>query len=92
MKSPKEDYEIRKLVVSDLGTGEDLLNFFSFYTLIFIMYLYLEAITVLLKWPTQFADFIILFRGFHILYNIEIKRKRTGLKEYNTRFSNSEAS
>ena len=34
MKSPKEDYEIRKLVVSDPGTGEDLLNFLSFYTLV----------------------------------------------------------
>jgi len=33
MKSPKEDYEIRKWVVSDPGTGEDLLNFLSFYTL-----------------------------------------------------------
>ena len=50
MKSPKEDYEIRKLVVLDLGTGEDLLNFLSFYTLVFNMYLYLEAINVLLKW------------------------------------------
>ena len=39
MKSPKEDYEIRKSVVSDPGTGEDLLNFLSFYTLVFIMYL-----------------------------------------------------
>jgi hypothetical protein len=34
MKSPKEDYEIRKSVVSDPGTGEDLLNFLSFYTLV----------------------------------------------------------
>ena len=34
MKSPKEDYEIRKKVVSDPGTGEDLLIFLSFYTLI----------------------------------------------------------
>ena len=34
MKSPKEDYEIRKRVVSDPGTGEDLLVFLSFYTLI----------------------------------------------------------
>ena len=50
MKSPKEDYEIRKSDVSDLGTGEDLLNFLSFYTLVFIMYLYLETIKVLLKW------------------------------------------
>ena len=49
MKSPKEDYEIRKSVVSDPGTGEDLLNFLSFYTLVFIMYLYLETIKVLLK-------------------------------------------
>jgi len=38
MKSPKEDYEIRKRVVSDLGTGEDLLNFLSFYTLVLNMY------------------------------------------------------
>ena len=30
MKSPKEDHEI----MSDLGTREDLLNFFSFYTLV----------------------------------------------------------
>ena len=30
----KEDYEIRKSVVSDLGTREDLLIFFSFYTLV----------------------------------------------------------
>ena len=49
MKSPKEDYEIRRLVVSDTGTGGDLLNFLSSYTLVFIMYLYLEAINVLLK-------------------------------------------
>ena len=34
MKSPKEDYEIRKSVVSDPGTGEDLLNFLSFYNLV----------------------------------------------------------
>ena len=34
IKSPKEDYEIRKSVVSDPGTGEDLLNFLSFYTLV----------------------------------------------------------
>ena len=34
MKSPKEDYEIRKSVVSDPGTGEDLLIFLSFYTLV----------------------------------------------------------
>ena len=34
MKSPKEDYEIGKSVVSDPGTGEDLLTFLSFYTLI----------------------------------------------------------
>ena len=27
MKPPKEDYEIRKSVVSDPGTGEDLFNF-----------------------------------------------------------------
>ena len=33
MKSPKEDYEIRKSVVSDPRTGEDLLNFLSIYTL-----------------------------------------------------------
>ena len=32
MKSPKEVYEIRKLVVSNLGTREDLLNFLFFYT------------------------------------------------------------
>ena len=34
MKSPKEDYEIRKSVVSDPGTAEDLLNFLSFYNLV----------------------------------------------------------
>ena len=34
MKSPKEDYEIRKSVVSDPGTREDLLNFLSFYNLV----------------------------------------------------------
>ena len=34
MKSPKEDYEIRKSVVSDPGIGEDLLIFLFFYTLI----------------------------------------------------------
>ena len=34
MKSPKEDYEIRKSVVSYPGTGEDLLIFLSFYTLV----------------------------------------------------------
>ena len=50
MKSPKEDYEIRKSVVSAPGAGEDLLNFLSFYTLVFNMYLYLEAINVLLNY------------------------------------------
>ena len=30
---PKEDYVIRKSVASDPGTGEELLNFLSFYTL-----------------------------------------------------------
>ena len=34
MKSPKEDYEIRKSVVSEPGTGEDLRNFLPFYTLV----------------------------------------------------------
>ena len=34
MKSPKEDYEIRKSVGSDLGTREDLLNFLFFYILV----------------------------------------------------------
>ena len=34
MKSPKEDYEIRKSVVSDLETREDLLNFLFFTTLV----------------------------------------------------------
>ena len=34
MKSPKEDYEIRKLVVSDPGTREDLLIFLSFSLLV----------------------------------------------------------
>ena len=34
MKSPKEDYEIRKSVVSNLGTREDLLNFLFFYILV----------------------------------------------------------
>ena len=34
MKSPKEDYEIRKWVVSDPETGEDLLIFLSFITLV----------------------------------------------------------
>ena len=34
MKSPKEDYEIRKSEVSNPGTGEDLLNFLSFYNLV----------------------------------------------------------
>ena len=34
MKSPKEDYKIRKSVVSDLGTREDLLNFLFFYILV----------------------------------------------------------
>ena len=32
--SLKVDYEIRKSVVSDLGTRKDLLNFLSFYTLV----------------------------------------------------------
>ena len=50
MKSPKEDYEIRKSVTSDLGTREDLLIFLSFNTLEFIMYCYLEVINVLLKY------------------------------------------
>ena len=36
MKTPKEDYEIHKSVVSDLGTREDLLNFLSFYLLLFL--------------------------------------------------------
>ena len=47
MKSPKEDYEIRKKL--NPGTREDRLNLLSFYTLVFIMYLQLEAINVLLK-------------------------------------------
>ena len=34
MKSLKEDYEIRNRVVSDPETGEDLLNFLSYYTLV----------------------------------------------------------
>ena len=34
MKSPKEDYKIRKSVVSDPGTREDLLIFLSFNTLV----------------------------------------------------------
>ena len=34
MKSLKEDYEIRKLVVSDPEPGEDLLIFLSYYTLV----------------------------------------------------------
>ena len=34
MKSPKEDYEIRKSVVSDLRSREDQLNYLSFYTLV----------------------------------------------------------
>ena len=34
MKSPKEDYEIRKSVVSDLGTREDLPYFLFFYILV----------------------------------------------------------
>ena len=41
MKSPKEDYEIRKSVVSDPGTGEDLLIFLSFYTLV-IKYVFIS--------------------------------------------------
>ena len=77
MKSPKEDYEIRKSVVSDPGTGEDLLNFLSFYTLVFNMYLYLEAINVLLK------DLIILFIRLYFglpklskcLYNFQCNKK-----------------
>ena len=51
MKSPKEDYEIRISVVSDPGTIEDLFNFLSFYTL--VMYLYLEATNVLLKYTPE---------------------------------------
>ena len=31
---PEEDYEIRKSVVSDLGTKEGLLNFLSIYTFV----------------------------------------------------------
>ena len=39
MKSPKEDYEIRKSVVSDPGTREDLLIFLtSSLSSLFIMY------------------------------------------------------
>ena len=34
MKSPNEDYEIRKGVASDPGTLEDLLIFLSFITLV----------------------------------------------------------
>ena len=61
MKSPKEDYEIRRLVVSDTGTGGDLLNFLSSYTLVFIMYLYVEAINVLLKWSFSYKTKILNF-------------------------------
>ena len=34
MKSPKEDYNIRKSVALDSGPREDLLIFLSFYTLV----------------------------------------------------------
>ena len=34
MKSPKKDYKIRKWVVLDSGTREDLLIFLSFYTVV----------------------------------------------------------
>ena len=34
MKSPKEDYKIRKSVASKPGTREDLLIILSFYTLV----------------------------------------------------------
>ena len=50
MKSPKEDYEIRKSVVSDPGTGEDLPSSSPFIHSLFNMYLYLEAINVLLNY------------------------------------------
>ena len=45
-KSLNKDYKICKSVVSNPGTKEDLLNFLSFYML---MYLQLEAINVLLN-------------------------------------------
>ena len=41
MKSLKEDNEIRISVVSDTGTGEDLLNFLSFYILV-IKYVFIS--------------------------------------------------
>ena len=53
MKSPEEDNEIRKRVVSDPETGEDLLNFLSFYTLVFNVYLYLEVHLLLLDINTH---------------------------------------
>ena len=34
MKSPKEDYEIRKRVALDSGIREDLIIFLSFYTVV----------------------------------------------------------
>ena len=42
MKSPKEDKKIQKSVVSDPGTREDLLNFLSFYTLVFLSCNYMK--------------------------------------------------
>ena len=65
MKSPKEDYKIRKWVVLDPGTGEDLLIFLYFYTLVFNMYLYLEAINVLLKRASK------IIKIFYILFWID---------------------
>ena len=47
MKSPKEDYKIRKSVAPDPGTRKDLLIFLSFNTLVIY---HLEAINVLLKY------------------------------------------
>ena len=50
MKFPKDVYKIRKSVASDPGTREYLLIFLSFNTLVIYLYLYLEAINVLLKY------------------------------------------
>ena len=50
MKSPKEDYKIRKSVASDPGTREDLLISSHLIHSLFIIYFYLEAINVRKKY------------------------------------------
>ena len=67
MKSPKEDYNIRKSVVSDPGTREDPTHLpLLLYTCYLSCYLHLEAINVLLKYLIYVNVFMSL--GYFFIY------------------------